>query len=317
VLDGVEMKWGSGKKKREPGWLVALLRPQELAIAHGRIALNGKARIGKLTSRALEGEYAGAERLSREWHLERYRCATLLEPGDYQLLQVEAPNVPPAELKAAIRWRIKDLLDYHVDDATVDVLDIPPDPTGAARSHSMYAVAARNDAIQACIERFDAAQIPLSVIDIAETAQRNIASLYEDEGRGVGLLYLGESSGLFTINFRRELYLARRIEVGYDQISAGPERAEAFNRIALELTRTLDHFDRQFGFVAVNKLLLGPEPGESGLLDYLRSNLDLPISRIDLDATLAFDAGARPDPRTEWQRFHLLGASLRYESKAP
>jgi MSHA biogenesis protein MshI len=171
VLDGVEMKWGSGKKKREPGWLVALLRPQELAIAHGRIALNGKARIGKLTSRALEGEYAGAERLSREWHLERYRCATLLEPGDYQLLQVEAPNVPPAELKAAIRWRIKDLLDYHVDDATVDVLDIPPDPTGAARSHSMYAVAARNDAIQACIERFDAVQIPLSVIDIAETAQ--------------------------------------------------------------------------------------------------------------------------------------------------
>lgn len=312
------MKWLSAKKnKREPGWLVASLKPTELAVVHGRIALNGKARIERLAAHALEGEYAGAERLGREWHLERYRCATLLEPGDYQLLQVEAPNVPPAELKAAIRWRIKDLLDYHVDDATVDVLDIPPDPSGSARSHSMYAVAARNEAVQACIERFDAAQIPLSVIDIAETAQRNIAALYEEEGRGVGLLYLGEGSGLFTINFRRELYLARRIDIGYEQVSSAAERGEAFNRIALELTRTLDHFDRQFGFVAVSRLMLGPEPEDSGLLEYLRSNLDLPIARVDLGAALAFDSGARPDPRTEWQRFHLIGASLRYEAKAP
>ena len=219
-------------------------------------------------------------------------------------------------MKAAIRWRIKDLLDYHVDDATVDVLDIPPDPAGATRSHSMYAVAARNEAVQACIERFDAAQIPLSVIDIAETAQRNIAALYEEEGRGVGLLHLGEGDGLFTINFRRELYLARRIDIGYAQISAVHERAEAFNRIALELTRTLDHFDRQFGFVAVNKLLLGPEPEDSGLLEHLKSNLAIPISRVDLGATLAFDSEARLDPRTEWQRFHLIGASLRYETKA-
>src|SRR5512146_873690 len=312
------MKWVSAKKKkREPGWLVASLRPQELAIVHGRIGLNGKARIGRLDARALEGDYAGAEKLSREWHLERYRCATLLEPGDYQLLQVEAPNVPPAELKAAIRWRIKDLLDYHVDDATVDVLDIPPDPSGSARSHSMYAVAARNEAVQACIERFDAAHIPLAVIDIAAPAQRNIAALYEEEGRGVGMLYLGEGSGLFTINYRRELYLARRIDIGYEQISAAHERTEAFNRIALALTRTLDHFDRQFGFVVVNKLLLGPEPEDSGLLEYLKSNLDIPISRVDLGTTLAFDSEARPDPRAEWQRFHLIGASLRYETKAP
>ena len=312
------MKWRAAKKKkREPGWLVASLRPRELAIVHGRIGSSGKARIGRLASRALEGDYAGADRLSREWHLERYRCATLLEPGDYQLLLVEAPNVPPAELKAAIRWRIKDLLDYHVDDATVDVLDIPPDPTGSVRTRSMYAVAARNDAVQACIERFDAAQIPLSVIDIAETAQRNIAALYEDEGRGAGMLYLGQASGLFTINFRGELYLARRFDIGYEQVSTASERDEAFNRVAVELTRTLDHFDRQFGYVAINKILLGPEPEDSGLLDYLKSILDLPVVRVELAEALAFDPGARPDRRAEWQHFHLIGASLRQSPKAP
>lgn len=311
------MRWGSARSRREPGWLVASLQPQELAIVHGRVALNGKARIDRLAARAFEGDYTGAQRLSRDWRLERYRCATLLAPGDYQLLLVEAPNVPAAELKSAIRWSIKDLLDYHVDDATVDVLDVPPDPTGAVRTHSMYAVAARNDAVQACIERFDAAQIPLSVIDVAETAQRNIAALYEDEGRGAGMLYLGPESGLFTINYRRELCLARRFDVGYDQVSAASEREEAFNRIAVELTRTLDHFDRQFGYVVINKILLGPEPEDSGLLEYLKSILDLPVVRVELAEALAFDSGARPDPRAEWQRFHLIGASLRQSAKAP
>jgi MSHA biogenesis protein MshI len=131
------------------------------------------------------------------------------------------------------------------------------------------------------------------------------------------MLYLGQGSGLFTINYRRELYLARRFDIGYENVAAAGEREEAFNRIAVELTRTLDHFDRQFGYVAINKILLGPEPEDSGLLEYLKSILDLPIVRVDLAETLAFDSGARPDRHAEWQRFHLIGASLRHGSKAP
>jgi MSHA biogenesis protein MshI len=131
------------------------------------------------------------------------------------------------------------------------------------------------------------------------------------------MLYLGQGSGLFTINFRRELYLARRFDIGYDQVSTASERDEAFNRVAVELTRTLDHFDRQFGYVAVNKILLGPEPEDTGLLDYLKSILDLPVVRVDLAEALAFDSGARPDRRAEWQHFHLIGAALRQSPKAP
>ena len=313
------MKWRAAKKKkRESGWLIASLRPQELAIVHGRIGPNGKARIGRLASRALEGDFAGADRLSREWHLERYRCATLLEPGDYQLLLVEAPNVPPAELKAAIRWRIKDLLDYHVDDATVDVLDIPPDPSGAAGGHSMYAVAARNDAIQACIERFDAAQIPLSVIDVAETAQRNVAALYEDEGRGVGMLYLGDSSGLFTINYRRELYLARRIDIGYDQVSAAPERDRGVQPHRARADPHAGPFRPPVRFRRGQQAAARPRAGgqrtarvPAGPTSTFRS----PASISPRPSRSMSDA--RPDRRAEWQRFHLIGASLRHGLKAP
>ena len=39
------------------------------------------------------------------------------------MLVVDAPK-SAGRVKTAIRWRIKDLLDYRVDDATIDVLDI-------------------------------------------------------------------------------------------------------------------------------------------------------------------------------------------------
>ena len=54
-----------------------------------------------------------------------------------------------------------------------------------------------------------------------------------------------------------------------------------------------------------------------GLLEYLGSNLDTPISRLALSDVLGFDPGTRPDARTEWQRFHLMGASLRFVARAP
>src|SRR6266850_1315246 len=54
----------------------------------------------------------------------------------------------------AVEKRIKDLLDYHVDDATLDVLDIPPESGPAGRTHSMYAVAARNEVIKERVKTF-------------------------------------------------------------------------------------------------------------------------------------------------------------------
>jgi MSHA biogenesis protein MshI len=312
------MKWFSKRRANEPGWLAVSLQSDNLSFAHGRYASNGKSTISRCGTRALAGDFDGAGRIAKELQFDRYQCSTLLAPGEYQLLLVEAPNVQPGELKTAIRWRVKDLLDYHADDATIDVLDIPPDPSGGARAHSMYAVAARNDVIQGCIGRFESARIPLSVIEIPETAQRNVAALFEPENRGLALLYLGPAHGLLTINFHGELYLARRIEVGMDQIvgASGERRDEAMNRVALELQRTFDHFDRQFPFVAVAKLLLGPEPENTGLAEHLKRNLDLPVEEAKLGAVLGFGADAALDRTAEWRLFHLLGAVLRNETKA-
>jgi Tfp pilus assembly PilM family ATPase len=224
--------------------------------------------------------------------------------------------VPKEELKAAIRWRIKDMIDYHVDDATVDVLDIPQEESSAARNRLMYAVSAKNELIEATIRQCEAAKIPLSVIDIPETAQRNIAALYEEQERAVGLLYFAEESGLVTINVSQELYLARRFDIGLKEVTGDAAAVEgALERVAVEIQRTVDHFDRQFRAFPVARLLVAPTPSHTAIAQFLTTRVGLPAQDIDLREVLAFD-GEGPDRETQWRLFHHFGAALRHESKA-
>ncbi len=299
------------RRDREPGWLAVSFQPGALHFAHALPPAPGsKPSITRCGTRALDADGKVAGDVAKEMGFERFRCSTLLSPGEYQLLLVDAPEVPAAEVKTAVRWRVKDLLDYRLDDATLDVLDIPPDPAVGGRSRFVYAVAARYDIVKGCIARFDAAGIPLSVIDIGETAQRNVAALFETAGQGLAFLTVDARQALLTINFRGELYLARRIDIGLDDLDGG-ERDDAFGRMALELQRSFDHFDRQFPYVRIGKLLLGPEPRETGLGAHLAQNLDLPVEAVNLHDAFSFGVDVALDEQAAWKLLPIIGAALR------
>lgn len=289
-----------------------------LCVAHSRPGPHGKPVVTVCgMTQASPGNPASIAKAARDMQMARYHCTSLLELDDYQMLVVEAPNVPPEELKTAMRWRVKDMLDYHIDDATLDVLDIPPDRHGPSRGHSMYAVAARNEVIRARVAQCDEARIPLEVIDIPEMAQRNIANLIAQPGRGVALLSFDEHAGLLTVSYEGELYLARHIDVSWrDLAQAGADQKQAlFDRITLELQRSVDHLERQFQFISVNQLWLAPLPDGAALRDYLAANLYLPVALLDLKEVFDFSRVPALDSVENQVRFFLpLGATLRHEA---
>ena len=301
------------REKKSPGWFAISVDAEAMQFAHGRFQPGTKSLIsGYGTQAVADGQ--GVPKLAHHMKRDRYQCAALLRPGEYQLLLVDAPSVPREELKSALRWKIKDMIDYHVDDATVDVLDIPPPEGAAGRNHMMFAVSANNEVLQQKIRQFEQAHIALSVIDIPETAQRNIASLYETGDRALGLVHLGEESGLLTINFRSELYLARRLEIGFQQFADGSGGREiALEHLAVEVQRTLDHFDRQFRSVPVTRMLVAPSRA-SGVAEALKARLGIDAQEIDLSDVLAF-VGEAPDKEAQWRLFHHFGATLRNETK--
>ncbi|HEY1044073.1 MAG TPA: agglutinin biogenesis protein MshI [Telluria sp.] len=255
------------------------------------------------------------EKIGKELRTSTYRCSTLLGGREYQLLSVEAPNVPPDELRTAIRWRLKDMLDFHVDDATIDVLDVPVEPNAPVRTHNMFAVAARNSVVRERMAAFGDAKIDVTVIDIPEMAQRNIAALVEPEGRGLAMLSFGDDGGLLTVSYRGELYLSRRIDIPVAQLADADldRRLALFDKITLELQRSLDHFDRQYHYINMSKLVLAPFQAE-GLAAYLGSNLYLPVETLEFGTAL--DIGSVPDlaDLAMQQRYFLtIGAALRHE----
>ncbi|MBI3903719.1 MAG: agglutinin biogenesis protein MshI [Nitrosomonadales bacterium] len=261
---------------------------------------------------------AALEKLCKDERANNSDFTTLLAPGEYQILMVDAPNVPLDELKTAVRWRIKDNLNYHVDDATVDVLQIPVNKTGGDRPKSLYAIAAANNTVQKRIELFEKAKMNLTVIDIPETAQRNVAALFEEEGRGLALLAFDDTGGMLTFTSDGELFLARRLEITLGQLQDADERQreQYLDRVELELQRSADYFGRQFHYVSLKRLLISA-PEQLGLVQRLASAVDLPLEQLNLAQVL--DISEAPELADSEYAAHMLpvlGAALRYERRA-
>src|SRR5882724_11760750 len=92
--------WQRGGKT--PGWLAVTFDEARLEFAHARRA-----------------------RVTRELKLGRYQCSTMLRAGEYDILLVDEPNVPRAEMKSALRWKVKGMVDYSMDGTTLDFLTVP------------------------------------------------------------------------------------------------------------------------------------------------------------------------------------------------
>jgi MSHA biogenesis protein MshI len=257
------------------------------------------------------------EKLRRDANIGNHDVTTLLAPGEYQMLLVEAPNVPSDEMKTAVRWKIKDGLNFHIDDATVDLVQIPASKYGSGRPQSLYAIAAANSVIQERVKLFEQAKIELDVIDIPEMAQRNIAALFEEDERGLALLAFNDSGGMLTITSGGELYLARHIEITLGQLQDADEslRQQYLERVELELHRSLDYFGRQFSHISVRRLLVSA-PEQLGLVQLLATSLEVPVEQLDLAQVL--DISAVPElVNSEYaaQAFLALGAALRLERR--
>jgi MSHA biogenesis protein MshI len=302
-----------------PGWLAVELEGSSVSLAHV-VANGGQPVVEFAEEREWDpAEPKSLERVAREFGVKRFRCTTLLKPQEYQILLVEAPAVKPEELKAAVRWRIKDMLDYHVDDATVDVLDVPVPPAAAQRAHYMYTVAARNEAVRATVDRFTAGGMPLAVIDIPDTAQRNIAVRLESDQRAILALTFDAHGGLITVSHAGELYLSRRLDTTAEHLTNadGDLRARLLDRVLIEIQRSLDHCERTYPFFTLGRVFLGPAVGDGLLREHLAANLYLPVEPLDLTRILRLPDDANgwpPEQQAKWLR--LFGAGLRVEKKA-
>ncbi len=303
-------------KQKKPGWTAICASEDGTCAAHVTHQPNEKPLVTFCGVRPENlKDRASAKTLAADLGLDSRHCSLLLAQGEYKLLHLEKPKVPADELKQAVGWKLKDLIDFPVEQATIDVIEIPANPYIANWQSYVYAAVAKNELISDYIERLiDVSGTGLEVIDIPELAQRNIAAYLEQEGRGLAMLSVNSNSCLLTFTSGGELYHSRHIDIDTTQLHSedSDQKTRVFERLSLEIQRSLDSFEREFTYITTNRLVLAPFVGREDCYDYLKSSLYIPIERFDLTDVFNFQQHAElTDLAMQASLLPVLGAALR------
>lgn len=303
------------KTKLQDGWMSVSFDRESLSVAHVCRRPGRKPEVLMLRSEQRgAGDLFVLRGLARSHGLGQCHSSLLLKPDEYHLFQIELPSVPPDEMKEAVRWKIKDMVDSPVEDLTIDLAEVPGIAGRTGRVRQGLVAAASDALIAEKMSLFDSSGVTLEAIDIPEMAIRNIAALFEEPDRGLAVLVVDEDRMLLVFTFRGELYAVRQIEIARSKLeeAEGEWRQQLFDRIGLETQRSLDNFERLHSYISVSCVMLSPLPTVPGLVDYLREYLSLPVSEMDLAEVLDFSLVPElSQPARQAQYLRTLGAALR------
>ena len=301
-------------KKRQSGWRVGITPGErETALAIVRRQPNANPLLkhcGIHPSAEVKPEHI-LSALIQGSQLAHAPVSGVVGNDDYQLVQVEAPDVPANELRAAVRWKMRDVVTFPVEDATVDVFDVPSSPR-RTQSHMKFAVAARNDAIKKIVDLLEHRARGFDSIDIPELCLRNLCVLLPQDEKGVALLALSEDFAQLVITRKGVLYVARRIELmKRDDIDLDESHSDiAAGALALEIQRSVDYYESHFDQPAIHDLVIAPsEPRTRQLVRALTSETSLNIEVFEVERYFEVAPGIEID--TRWPGLIALGAALR------
>jgi len=257
--------------------------------------------------------------------LNKQPLSEVMEPGEFALQLLDTPQVAEDELRDAVRWKIKDLLDYDVDQAVLDVFDIPG-LKEQGRPPQIYVVYAHEDKVRKCVEQAEAADMSLRYIDIPELVQRNIAACLPEDETGLALLNLQKNRGLLTLTQQSTLYMARELESGYQALSSASAASavndgslalsdmpnDVLETVVLEIQRSLDYYESHFRRPPIKNLLIAPlaQPLPD-LLEHIHSSLGLNVRMLDLAELI--EMPKEIDMTLQARAFYAIGAALRSE----
>ena len=284
--------------------------------------------------------------------LKGVQAEVMFKPEQYQLLQIEAPAVAPEELRSAARYQIKEMVDVHLDDLTIDVLRVG-DGQGRAAAQ-LFVVAANNAMVRDAMELANAMQWDVHVIDVQDMAQRNLQTAVEPTRANACLILAEGRQALLTISAGSELFYSRRLDLpdgfmamtwtaavtpeqapvdAYTPVeeyvpdyaggaftttgaaAASPEQSDIdrAQRLLVEVQRSIDLWDRTWSNLPLAGLHVFAGERSAELADWLRRDTGQDVQPLALDSTFAgWDAVSPPD---QPYCLPLLGVLLRTENR--
>tara|TARA_R110002050_G_scaffold4499_4_gene21847 strand:- start:5890 stop:6828 length:939 start_codon:yes stop_codon:yes gene_type:complete len=230
----------------------------------------------------------------------------VMPESSYQIHLVERPAVPDEEIADALRWKIKDLIDFDIEHAVIDYIELPEDAY-RGRSRMLYAVAAARNEIDRRVAWCESIGLEPIVVDVPELALLNLTEDLADSEAGLAAFFLGDESSSINLLSDSSLYFTRHLhynrKVGADDVGAA----------VLELQRSLDYYESQVGKPPCVRLLVMPfQPDDTPLMTELRQSLYLDIHSLNLNNLISSSVELSDDLQ-QWTTV-AVAAALRSES---
>ncbi|MDF1583249.1 MAG: pilus assembly protein PilM [Methyloprofundus sp.] len=304
-----------GKKKVCHGVVSVCFLPQGLSVAIAKYTLENKLALEFSDFFAITDKNEQANTLSRlanEYGLKQFHCYLLLAPADYRHLTIETPPVTSDEMREALRWKIADLVDFSVEEACIDFYHLPEAKHSSSNS-MLAAIASSTAVLKPKINRCGLAGLNIEVIDIQETALRNLATLLPENNRGVAILHLLPKHGSIIIQKKGSIYLSRKLDFGFTDLGLESQTlSQPINDLALDIQRSLDYVESYYGIPPISTLAVIPVPSHTEIiLNHLNENLSANARIMDISTILEGDTILTD--KTQAYCATVIGATLRHE----
>lgn len=257
-----------------------------LVLEHSR---QGIVQIKTSLWRAEDTPLVQAEQLA-DWVAEHTRgqLNLLLSDPAYQMLLVDVPDVPAAEMDAALRFKSAELINYDLDDATIDIILLPTEAY-RGRLRMAFVIAAEKQPLTDWAMAMARRGLRIECIDVDQLTLRNTANRTLDRDQS-GLLFMEANRCRLILLFNQEIVLSRQFEIGYSDLGLVAEGDTGLvlegnadiqlDSLSLEIRRSFDYYEAQLGLGAISEVALLGWPSDPGISETLGTKLDTRFSLL-------------------------------------
>ncbi len=240
-------------------------------------------------------------------------AAITLPPNRYTMLQIERPDVDDDELGEAARWRVASMLDYPVEEAKLQVFDMPQ-PSERQRQPMLNVVATPMRAVRELADITRKAGLRPRKVTIAELAVRDLVAENAEDSVPTMSVFLADRLGLIQATHKGRIFLTRRLDYGLTSVKPVDTLSTGIhNTLPLELRRTIDYFDSHYSAGSIRRLLAGP--AENAFVEFMRQAGDVigvDVTPLSLGVDMESDS-SKPPGYGMPEAYLALGGALSLE----
>jgi MSHA biogenesis protein MshI len=214
-------------------------------------------------------------------------CKVILLPGQYQLILMDMPDVPEDDLVKALRWNLKGLSDYDLDEVCIDTY-LVPNNENEEKTKGFVAIVPLST-LHKSRALLEAAFLNVTSITIAEMGWTQLLSLMERRQpalRDSPVIIISICNQLRKLHvvYKQHFYLIREFSLASPEVTDEPI---ALANLQLEVERSAEYCMSQFNIPRPVYLFFTPSfYVVKDLLEPIGKQLGLTTEIIDLNHDL-------------------------------